>query len=133
MFISLLFRTQGSLTVHNSKQCFTGSSLGTSSFHLNILYKFGCIGREEVENGKMHGSCGFERKKKMINFYTRLLLYPRKSIKKSFEYFVKLFLILPNELFFYNLQKIKKKIIFLALFFLSFSFLSFHFYFQTHA
>ena len=44
------------VTVHNSEQCFTGSSLGTSSSDLNLLYKFGCIGREEVENGKMHGS-----------------------------------------------------------------------------
>ena len=81
----------------------------------------------------MHGSCVFERKKKkMVNFYTRLLLYPRKNIKKSFEYFVKLFLILPNELFFYNLQKIKNKKKFLALFFPSFSFLSFHFYLHSH-
>ena len=68
----------------------------------------------------------------MIKFYTKLLLYPRKNIKKSSEYFVKLLLILPNKLFIYNLQKVKIKIIFLALFFPSFSFLSFHFYFHTH-
>ena len=128
MFISLLFRTQGSLTIHNSEQCFTGSSLGASS----QVWLYWTRGSREWKNAwKLW--IWKEKKKKMINFYTRLLLYPRKSIKKSFEYFVKLFLILPNELFFYNLQKIKKKIIFLALFFLSFSFLSFHFYFQTHA
>ena len=44
------------IAIHNSEQCFTGSSLGTSSSDLNLLYKFGCIGREEVEKGKMHGS-----------------------------------------------------------------------------
>ena len=44
----------------------------------------------------------------MINFSARLLLYPRKNIlKKTYEYFVKLLLILPNELIIYNLQKIK--------------------------
>ena len=48
----------------------------------------------------------------MINFYTKLLLYPRKNIKKSSEYFVKLLLILPNEFFIYNLQKIKNNKIF---------------------
>ena len=53
------------------------------------------IGRKEVENGKMDESCGrvgsthffcpirIERKKEeMINFHTRLVLHPRRSMKK---------------------------------------------------
>ena len=70
---------------------------------------FGCPGREEVENWKMDGSCGFERKiKKWLTFSARLPLYPRRNIlKKNSEYFVKLLLIIPNESTIYNLQKIK--------------------------
>ena len=70
---------------------------------------FGCIGREEVENWKMDGSCGFERKiKKWLTSlqdysYTLVKIY----IKKSSGYFVKLLLIIPNESIIYNLQKNK--------------------------
>ena len=70
---------------------------------------FGCPGREEVENRKMDGSCGFERKiKKWLTFlqdypYTLVEIY----LKKSSEYFVKLLLIIPNESIIFNLQKIK--------------------------
>ena len=53
-------------------------------------------GQEEVENGKMDESCGRvgstqfffvlselkEKKEEMINFHTRLLLHPRRSMKK---------------------------------------------------
>ena len=57
----------------------------------------------------MDGSGGFERKiKKWLTFlqdysYTLVKIYN----KKSSEYFVKLLLILPNELIIYHSQKIK--------------------------
>ena len=63
-------------------------------FPLSLSLIADYVGREEVENGKMDESCGrvgstlfffpvrIERKKEeMINFHTRLLLHPRRSIK----------------------------------------------------